>query len=67
MNKLLLIFLGFIFGQQANAQLVAMDYDGVNDQVVVSGNTALCPTKITLETWIYAKSFSSSPCADCAP
>lgn len=67
MNKLLLIFFGLFFNLQANAQLVAMDYDGVNDQVVVSGNSALCPTKITLETWMYAKSFSSSPCADCAP
>jgi len=46
---------------------VALDFDGVNDQVVVTGNTILSPTKITLETWMYAKNFNSSPCADCAP
>lgn len=68
MKKLIFITLLFAvaFGK-LQAQMVALDFDGVNDQVVVSGNSALSPTKITLETWMYAKSFSSSPCADCAP
>jgi hypothetical protein len=68
MKKTLLfaMLFAFVFGK-LKAQLVALDFDGVNDQVVVSGSSALSPTKITLETWMYAKSFSSSPCADCAP
>jgi len=66
--KRILPFLVFLLSAtQAFSQLVALDFDGVNDQVVVTGNTILSPTKITLETWMYAKNFNSSPCADCAP
>jgi prepilin-type processing-associated H-X9-DG protein len=66
--KKILPVIAFLFSTaNAFSQVVALDFDGVNDQVVVSGTSSLCPTQITLETWMYAKSFSSSPCADCAP
>ena len=66
--KKILPIIAFLFSTtQAFSQLVALNFDGVNDQVVVSGTSSLSPTQITLETWMYAKSFSSSPCADCAP
>lgn len=66
--KKILPIIAFLFSTaNAFSQVVALDFDGVNDQVVVSGTSSLCPTQITLETWMYAKSFSSSPCADCAP
>ena len=66
--KKILPIIAFLFSiSTAFSQVVALDFDGVNDQVVVTGNSSLSPTQITLETWMYAKSFSSSPCADCAP
>lgn len=66
--KKILPIIAFLFSTtNVFSQVVALDFDGVNDQVVVTGTASLCPTKITLETWMYAKSFSSSPCADCAP
>jgi hypothetical protein len=66
--KKILPIIAFLFSTtQLFSQLVALNFDGVNDQVVVSGTSSLSPTQITLETWMYAKSFSSSPCADCAP
>ena len=66
--KKILPIIAFLFSTApVFSQVVALDFDGVNDQVVVTGNSSLSPTKITLETWMYAKSFSSSPCADCAP
>lgn len=68
MRKIVQISLSLLLFQGSLlAQMVALDFDGVNDQVVVTGTNALSPTKITLETWMYAKSFNSSPCADCAP
>ena len=66
--KKILPVIAFLFSTStAFAQMVALNFDGVNDQVVVSGTSSLSPTQITLETWMYAKSFSSSPCANCAP
>lgn len=66
--KKLLPIIAFLFSIAPSfSQVVALNYDGSNDQVVVSGAAALSPTKITIETWMYAKSFTSSPCADCAP
>jgi hypothetical protein len=66
--KKILPVIAFLFSTStAFAQMVALNFDGVNDQVIVSGTSSLSPTQITLETWMYAKSFSSSPCADCAP
>lgn len=67
MKRILSILVSIFLTTSAFAQMVALDFDGVNDQVVVTGNSILCPTKITLETWMYAKNFNSSPCADCAP
>ena len=66
--KKILPVIAFLFSTaNAYSQMVALNFDGVNDQVVVTGSSSLSPTQITLETWMYAKSFSSSPCADCAP
>ena len=57
MKRILPFFAIFLSVSQAFSQMVALDFDGVNDQVVVTGNTILSPTKITLETWMYAKNF----------
>ena len=66
--KKILPIIAFLFSTtNVFSQVVALDFDGVNDQVVVTGTSSLCPTQITLETWMYAKNFNSSPCADCAP
>ena len=67
MKKILPIIACLFSTTHVFSQVVALDFDGVNDQVVVTGNSSLSPTQITLETWMYAKSFSSSPCANCAP
>jgi len=67
MKKILPVIALLFSTSTAFAQMVALNFDGVNDQVVVSGTSSLSPTQITLETWMYAKSFSSSPCANCAP
>jgi len=67
MKKILPIIACIFATTHVFSQVVALDFDGANDQVVVTGNSSLSPTQITLETWMYATSFSSSPCANCAP
>ena len=50
------------------AQRGALFFDGVDDYLVITGNSKLNgPARITIETWLYTPSFNSSPCADCAP
>ncbi len=67
--KRLLLFLSLMtFVHLTYAQRTALHFDGVDDYVLVSGNSKLSgPAKITCESWIYVTNFNSSPCADCAP
>ena len=49
------------------AQNRALNFDGVDDFIPITGSSALSPSKITCETWVYITDFSTSPCGDCAP
>lgn len=68
MKRLLLILCFLLQFQFSCAQRTALHFDGVDDYVLVAGNSKLSgPAKITCETWIYVTNFNSSPCGDCAP
>jgi hypothetical protein len=57
-----------IFSVNLFAQSGALYFDGVDDYIVVPGNSKLNSlNQITLETWLYSDNFNTSPCADCAP
>lgn len=69
MKEKLLTLLAFLFLCSAvSAQRSALYFDGVDDYLLVKGNSKLNgPARITIETWIYSSNFNTSPCADCAP
>lgn len=68
MKRLLLILCFLLQFQFSCAQRTALHFDGVDDYLLVAGNSKLSgPAKITCETWIYVTNFNSSPCGDCAP
>jgi len=68
MKRLLPIVCFLLQFQLTFAQRTALHFDGVDDYVLVAGNSKLSgPAKITCETWIYVTNFNSSPCGDCAP
>ena len=68
MKRLLPILCFLLQFQLSYAQRTALHFDGVDDYVLVAGNSKLSgPAKITCETWIYVTNFNSSPCGDCAP
>jgi len=39
----------------------ALRFDGVDDYVEVPHHASLMPAEITVEAWIYARSFSGAP------
>lgn len=54
---------GSIFGQKT-----ALNFDGLDDYIPVNSTTKLnSMSKITIETWLYVKDFSSAPCTNCWP
>lgn len=67
MKKILLLILIFLTYNYSNAQNRALNFDGVDDYVLVPGSSALSPAKITCETWLNVSNFNTSPCGDCAP
>lgn len=68
MKRLLLFLCLMNFIHSNYAQKTALHFDGVDDYVLVPGNSKLSgPAKITCESWIYVTNFNSSPCGDCAP
>ncbi len=68
MKKPLLILLFLLHCHLGFSQRTALHFDGVDDYVLVAGNSKLSgPAKITCESWIYVTNFNSSPCGDCAP
>lgn len=68
MKKILPILLFLFQCQLGLAQRTALHFDGVDDYILVAGNSKVSgPAKITCESWIYVTNFNSSPCGDCAP
>ena len=67
MKKILPLFI-LLFGLNAAiAQSTALNFDGVDDYIPITGSSALSPSKITCETWVYITDFTTTPCPDCAP
>lgn len=67
MKKILPLFILLFSLNAVVAQNRALNFDGVDDYVPIPGSSALSPSKITCETWVYITNFSTSPCGDCAP
>lgn len=67
MKKILPLFILLFSLNAVFAQNRALNFDGVDDYIPITGSSALSPSKITCETWVYITDFSTSPCADCAP
>jgi hypothetical protein len=67
MKKILPLFIILFSLNAVFAQNRALNFDGVDDYIEVPGSSALSPSKITCETWVYITDFSTTPCADCAP
>lgn len=68
MKNLSALLCVFLFASSGFAQKAALNFDGVNDYLPVTGTTKLNSLgKITLETWVYVTNFNSSPCNNCAP
>ncbi len=68
MKKLFTVFCLLLAAKCSLAQRGALDFDGVDDYILITGTAKLNgPSKITLETWLYVTDFNTSPCADCAP
>ena len=67
MKKILPLFILIFSLNAVFAQNRALNFDGVDDFIPITGSSALSPSKITCETWVYITDFSTSPCGDCAP
>jgi len=67
MKKILPLFILLFSLNAVFAQNRALNFDGVDDYILVPGSSSLSPSKITCETWVYITNFSTSPCGDCAP
>ncbi len=67
MKKILPLFILLFSLNAVFAQNRALNFDGVDDYIPITGSSSLSPSKITCETWVYITDFSTTPCADCAP
>jgi len=67
MKKILPLFILIFSLNAVFAQNRALNFDGVDDYILVPGSSSLSPSKITCETWVYIKDFTTTPCGDCAP
>ena len=68
MKKILPLFIILFSLNAVFAQNRALNFDGVDDYIEVPGSSALSPSKITCETWLFVPDFKScSGCSNCAP
>jgi len=68
MKKILPLFILIFSLNAVFAQNRALNFDGADDYIEVPGSSALSPSKITCETWLFVPDFKScSGCSNCAP